>query len=528
MFAEERGFATIHPKTKSSSIMSEKQTLRPVTVERLAHGFRRTLYAFSPSFVKTSSGDKFGYLFNPRLGARSRIPYTETNKKLLEDLGKNMLEAATVADPTAFGKIDAGYTYFGQFIDHDLTLDVDSKLDFAQDARKLTNYRTPNFDLDSLYGDGPAVDAFLYDPQTLKFLLGQNLDADPAIGASNFDLPRSSAGIAIIGDPRNDENLFVAQFHVGMLKFHNAVMDALQAENPTRSHQEIFEMAQVEVRRHYQWCVIHDFLRTMVGKPLLNDVLTKGPKIFSPQRYKHFFMPVEFSVGAYRFGHSMVRDRYRFNQVFDNSEFFWAFAFTRTVVPDNWVINWPSLFSVDGGQPASKARKIDTRVALGMGQLPGAPFGSLFATLSSRNLVRSMALQVVTGQAAAKAMGETPLTEEQLKKSPYANPTPEQMAHHIQTLQLLQQHDGLLLKQTPLWYYILKEAEVRHGGNQLGPVGGRIVAEVFYRLLQQSPSSFLKDPAWKPRFGLQGNDPAQYKIVDILRFAGMLNIPGIS
>lgn len=413
--------------------MPDEKPLAPVVVERLAHGFRRTLFAFSPSFVKTSSEDKFGYLF----GNRNRIPYSEENKQLLEDLGKNMLEVSSVADTTAFSSIDSGYTYFGQFVDHDLTLDVDSKLDLAQDARTFTNYRAPNLDLDSLYGDGPAVDSFLYDPQTLKFILGKNSDADPSIGATDFDLPRSSAGIAIIGDPRNDENLFVAQFHVGMLKFHNAVMDALKGENPAKSESEIFELAQQEVRRHYQWCVFHDFLKTIAGKAVVDDVLANGPKFFTTKKYKHIFMPVEFSVGAYRFGHSMIRDTYRFNQVFANDQFSYAFQFTRRIVPDNWVIHWPSFFSVNEAQAVNKARKIDTRVAFTMGQLPGAPSNSLFAVLSSRNLVRSMALQVVTGQAAAKAIGETPLTDQQLQKSPYSNPSQEQTANHKQTVQVL-------------------------------------------------------------------------------------------
>ena len=489
-------------------------------VERLAHGFKRTLFGFPPSFRRDSNQDKYGYLFESK-SLSSRITFSEGNQQLMTDLGRTMIEQTLQNDAAGFSTIDAGYTYFGQFVDHDLTLDVDSSMSKDQDAKTLTNYRTPNLDLDSIYGKGPAIDAFMYDADGLRFIIGNNNIAD---------LPRTLGGTAIIGDPRNDENLIVAQFHSSMLKFHNAVINQLHKDNPTEPNDELFRMAQKEVRRHYQWVVFHDYLSTIVGPGLIGDLLESGPKLFTYQKSKKFFMPVEFSVAAYRFGHSMIRDRYRFNSTFADHEFFNAFSFTKSSVPAIWNIHWPSFFGTENQPASNKARRIDTRVAFSMGHLPsapGAPTESLFTVLSARNLVRSLALRVPTGQYVAKRMKETPLTAEQLLSNPNNNPGAEQTIQHESTKHVLQSNGGLLLKQTPLWYYILKEAEVLHEGNQLGPVGGRIVAEVFVRLLINDEDSFLNDSEWKPRFGMQ-SETSVYKITDLLRFAGAYPTPGVN
>jgi hypothetical protein len=491
---------------------------------RLAHGFKRTLFGFSPSFKRNSSLDRYGYLFGTKSKA-GIISCSDANRQVLEQLGRSMIDLAGSDDAAGSSGIDSGLVYFGQFVDHDLTFDVDSKTSIAQDAAKLTNYRTPNLDLDSLYGDGPAVDSFMYDSQGLKFVLGRTSGA-----GHEFDLPRTIAGLAIIGDPRNDENLFVAQFHMSLLRFHNAVVDQLQEAASASSADELFRQAQREVRRHYQWVVFHDYLRKIIGEELVEDVLNNGPKFFTRAKFPTFFMPVEFSVAAYRFGHSMIRDRYRFNRNFSDSDFMNAFGFTKGTVPSIWNVHWPSFFGSNDQPAANRARKIDTRVAVSMSRLPtspGAPSNNLFAILSARNLVRSMALQVPTGQYVARKMGQAPLSTEQLLTSPYPNPTPEQLSQHQQTTQALQSNNGFLLKQTPLWYYVLKEAEVLHGGEQLGPVGGRILADVFIRLLIDSEEAFVHHPDWQPRFGWQGGDPKEYKIADLLSFAGTFPVPGL-
>ena len=86
-------------------------------------------------------------------------------------------------------------------------------------------------------------------------LLGNKLDVNPG-GTQAFDLPRSSNGRALIGDPRNDENSIVSQFQGIMLRFHNRMVDI----NPKIGFSEV----NLEVRRHYQWAVVHDFLPKIV------------------------------------------------------------------------------------------------------------------------------------------------------------------------------------------------------------------------------------------------------------------------
>ena len=495
--------------------------------ERLAHGFKRTLFGFPPSFRRNSDQDRFGYLFESKSSV-SVIAFSDANRQLMEELGRAMIDPVGTDDTADLSTIDSGYTYFGQFVDHDLTFDVDSTTRELQKASKLINYRTPNLDLDSVYGDGPAVDAYMYDTQGLRFIVGSS----DRFGRSNpFDLPRTMAGSAIIADPRNDENLIVAQFHTSMLLFHNAVFNQLQQENPTTEPDKLFRMAQREVRRHYQWVVFHDYLRKIVGSRLIDDVLTNGPRLFSYQKHPRFFMPVEFSVAAYRFGHSQIRDIYRFNATFSNNGFSDAFNETKRLVDRSWNIHWPSFFGTDAQPAVNKARKIDTRVAMSMGRLPsapGAPPDSVFTVLSARNLIRSMALGVPTGQYVAKRMKEPPLTRQELLSRANQNLTPPLEAQHRRMGEVLESNDGLLLRQTPLWYYILKEAEVMHDGNQLGPVGGRIVAEVFMRLLAENEDSFLNDSVWKPRFRAPGTPSSTYTIVDLLRFAGTYPILGIN
>lgn len=503
---------------------SEEQASIPA--ERLAHGFRRGQANVSRNFVRASKEDTYGYMFTPK-SLRSKLPYTPDNKSGLEELGRLMLDPSDTDDPAQLSTIDSGYTYFGQFVDHDLTLDRDSDLDNEQDAQAIINYRTPNFDLDSLYGDGPAIDTFLYDHEQLRFIIGLN-----EFSSVEFDLPRNRRGndsnstaTAIIGDPRNDENLFVAQLHLGMLKFHNNVVNQLKNDPAVNSkpNHELFQIAQEEVRHHYQWVIVHDYLKTIIGSELVSDLISNGPKFFTVSKTgkTKFFVPVEFSVAAYRFGHSMIRDRYRFNSMQSNSAFSEAFSFTRRQVNTSWIIDWAAFFSIGNQAAANKARKINTQVALSMGQLPIVPGTNppdLFKILSSRNLIRGMALGLPSGQAVAKKIKAPVLSRDQLLSHP-------NQGNHDQVINLLLANNELLLKQTPLWYYILKEAEVLHDGNMLGPVGGRIVGEVFIRILKDDPKSILNNVGWTPKYGIQSNDPTAYRIIDILRFAGMPNIP---
>ena len=85
---------------------------------------------------------------------------------------------------------------------------------------------------------------------------------------------------------------------------------------------------------------------------------------------------------------------------------------------------------------------------------------------------------------------------------------------------ILNSNGGLLLSKTPLWYYVLREAAVLGGGNQLAPVGGRIVAETFVRLLKRDVSSFLNAPGgFTPM--LPSATLGDFTVADLVIFSGV-------
>jgi len=167
-----------------------------------------------------------------------------TSNGLIEALGRpGGLMDTRGASPDS--DIPAAYTFFAQFVDHDITLDTTSRLesDWVQDPHKVPNLRSASLDLDCVYGFGPEASPHLYDGNSGKLLTGNDTNDE--------DLARAKDGTALIGDPRNDENIFVSQLQLLFHKFHNKLIDA--------GHD--FESAQQEARYHYQYIVLHDFLQ---------------------------------------------------------------------------------------------------------------------------------------------------------------------------------------------------------------------------------------------------------------------------
>jgi hypothetical protein len=199
--------------------------------------------------------------------------------------------------------------------DHDTTLDPLSSLSRQNDPDALRNFRTPRLDLDNVYSSGPDVSRHLYqstfgsEPHSgddEKLLLGLNDEGKPN------DLPRTHDETAIIGDPRNDENLMIAQFQHAMLKFHNRVVDWLRDEED----EEVFGEAQQLVRWHYQWVVLYDFLPTVCQPDIVEEVLDER-EYCTLDRGNDAYLPLEFAGAAYWFGHSQARFEYRVNDEFD-------------------------------------------------------------------------------------------------------------------------------------------------------------------------------------------------------------------
>jgi Animal haem peroxidase len=428
---------------------------------------------------------------------------------LLGGLAGRMLEPkGAEGDPALDSLIPAGYTYFGQFVDHDLTFDPRSSLQRQNDPDLLEDFRTPRFDLDSLYGAGPDDAPFLYDKDDkAKFLIGK------VPGTEQEDLPRNSQGIALVGDPRNDENVIVAQLHLAFLRFHNFVVDHVRATRNDLGPDEVFLEAQHLVRWLYQWVVIEDFLRQrIVGNDIVSDILRPGGEIhlrFYPE--DQAFMPVEFSAAAYRMGHSMVRNDYVLNDVLHELRgkrrvpiFLPRSAEPGPLddlrggrpLPPFWTVQWEHFLDFGGRQP-QRARKIDGRLSAALAAIP-APPGSE-NPLAFLNLLRGLRLDLPSGQAVARRIGtQRVFTNGELDLEPSFG------------------------KEAPLWFYILNEAERLGEGERLGPTGGRIVAETFLALVKSDPASYLNvEPGWRPAppFVEKEGDPFQLK--DIVRLAGV-------
>lgn len=509
---------------------------REISVEALResvkrfHGTKVPLSYFPGSVVNSPCADKFGYMTPAAVRNATSLPFNLGTQTLLGQLGAAMGNPAAAAG--ADSTIPAGYTYFGQFVDHDVTFDISSSLDVPTNATSINNMRSPSLELDSLYGQGPALDAFLYNfpssgpPSAIRMQLGSNQPTGPGGPGgpagpggmqvqTDFDVPRVinplnpalSTNTAIIGDPRNDENLIVSQFHHAMLKFHNEVVDSLVA---VASPGDIFTEAKRIVTHHYQWAVVHDFLKRICG----NAAVTAALGSVAAPINSAFSMPVEFAVGAYRFGHSQIRNQYWLSATQINASLKDVFDFIRNPqipVMSNWVVDMNAFFQT--GIPVAifnMAKKIDSVLAAGLNTLPGFP--PAMASLATRNLRRGLALGLPSGQGVAGHFGIPAMTAAQLTSGLPAG-----------EVAILNASGGLLLAKTPLWYYCLREAAVLQGGNQLGPVGGRIVAETFVRMLKRDPNSFLNaSGGFTPFLPTLPTTPAgQFTVADIVHFAGV-------
>ncbi|HEX5895986.1 MAG TPA: heme peroxidase family protein [Thermoleophilaceae bacterium] len=422
-------------------------------------------------------------------------------------------------------RIPAGFTYLGQFIDHDITFDPTTTLNANVDAEFLINFRTPRFDLDSVYGAGRVVQPFLYDwksePEGVSLLTGRSGDDQVE------DLPRNSQGRALIGDPRNDETAIIAQLHLLFIRFHNAVVERLVDAGRRRKANDLFEAAQKLVRWHYQWIVVHEFLPAVVGEAIADDVISSPADGSAPEVAlkffdwrRHPFIPVEFSGAAYRFGHSMVRRAYGVKRPAPGAGVTAAIEQSLPIFPDlagfrplsdGVIVEWERLFAVDGAPLSPQVSlMVDTSIASPLFELPDEARDQ--ASLPRRNLERGRRLGLPSGQDIAAVMHEPPLTEDELE------------------LAKLPKSRDELKAAAPLWYYLLCETaravdpqDRPRPGTHLGPVGGRIVAEVLVGLLAGDRNSYLhSDPPWQPReLGTDGS----FTMADFIKIAQSWRAP---
>jgi hypothetical protein len=363
----------------------------------------------------------------------------------------------------------AGWPFFGQLVAHDITADR-SPVGAAVEAGALRNARSPRLDLEIIYADGPVGSPYLFDV------------ADPAsflLAAGGADVPRNPQGVALIGDPRDDVHLFALALHTALLRAHNAVVELLRADGVPEA--EVFDRARVTLTWHYQWIVVHDFLPRLVGRQLVEQVLAEGGRWFAPASGAAF-IPLEFADAAYRYGHGQIRHSYRLVDGGPAVPLFPDLVGFGPLPPDRR-LDLAQVFDLPGRAPAQRAKRLDGRLAASLIGLPeqvtGAVDAPAYRSLAVRDLLRGRTTELPSGEAVARLLGVEPLADDETGRSwPHG---------------------------TPLWFYVLKEAELRGGGDRLGPVGGRIVAEVLIGLLRADPASQLSlDPSWTPTLPAAG------------------------
>lgn len=489
-----------------------------------------------------------------KVALQSTSTETQSQEAILRLFARTMFEGKYQSQRQEGNNPDipAGYTYFCQLITHDLTFDPISSVMRFNDPEKIRNFRTPKLDLDSLYGGGPLDSPFLYEDTKNdrsqstfgKFLIGKNeyekgdedgpehnnngdtittSTSEPHISSededrsghnnnsdmsitltgkrcpfSEDDLPRNPESRALIGDPRNDENVIVSQLQLAFMKFHNKVLDDVIQRHPDLQGIQVFQEAQRIVQWHYQWVIVHDLLPKIINPGTLDKILNhpNAPKEYNLHYYewnKRPFIPVEFSIAAFRFGHSMIRDRYNLNykrelhaipvlpltnDQRDNS----LIGFRK--LKEGWTIQWDKFLKIEGSPKTPKAsRTITPRYSRRLQELSEVTKKNI-DNLAILDLLRGYKTDLPSGQAVARAM---------------------------QVEKLLDGPD------VPLLFYILREAEETQGGRKLGPVGGRIVAEVLIGLLVGDPRSYLSvEPKWTPTYPKSG---AEFELRDILAYA---------
>jgi hypothetical protein len=377
--------------------------------------------------------------------------------------------------------VAAVWPFFGQFVAHDITADRSPLVDRA-DPSRIRNFRVPKANLEGVYGTGPVGSPYLYRRDDPAKLL---------LSPSRSDVPRNHEGIALIGDPRNDVHLFTSQMLVAFIGLHNRLVDRLRDDGV--GEQAVFDEARRAATWHYQHVILREFLPGLIGAQLTAELLDDGSQLYRVDADP--YIPFEFADAAYRYGHAQIRARYQVNARFGPCPVFPDLMGFGPVAPEH-AVDWALQIDLEGHPPAQRAKRIDSRLPAPLIALPtqisGAAAGTDYASLANRDLQRGQAVGLASGEAVARRLGVPVLSAAQI---------------------------GLAVHgwagETPLWLYVLKEAEVLHDGDRLGPVGGRIVGEVLVGIIDGDPASFRSvDPSWTPT--LPARHGGAFGLADIL------------
>ncbi len=448
----------------------------------------------------TSGQNRYCRLFPPA-GERPDLS-TEDGLEVIRSLfqlAKGMKDDGTTLQPggSRFA-ISAGYTYFGQFLDHDLTHDRSSASDaWSLEPEEILNEQSCRLDLSHLYGRGPwdRIDRRLYTGIRLRvgavcvprkrMFAPQRRSFDVAVGPDG----------PLVADKRACENVILRQLTAVFCRLHNLAVD--QFSSDYSDDKELFERARLQTTWQFQRLVWEDYLPRVLSPGVYAKVFRRRQPSID---WKVFSIPVEFSVAAMRFGHSMVRERYFLSER--------DFCLRDLLKHGQQATSLDATLEIDWGRfvqnasatapSAVTAQPIDTGITEALHHIPLAtiqlfnsadfslvPLHKVFTEsgglpLPFLSLLRAAGLRLPSGQTVAEAFGEPVLDDTELASLPNG--------HQVASA------GAVLLEKTPLFYYILRESEIRCNGNRLGPTGSHLVAETIYGSLLHDPNSILNHP----------------------------------
>lgn len=417
----------------------------------------------------------------------------DTRDASLQALSQAFIGASPYGPPTV-DPLPAIYTYFGQFIAHEV-----SRL-FQAEEGVFSSLNTSRFDLDTVFYPTGKFSDIAQGCAPLCEVFGDAALGNTAPGTTiNLaDLPRTVDGAPVVPDCRNDANPMLAQLHVAILEKYRALI-------PKYGRREAY--ARLKTLLHA--IAINDYLREVVDACVYNDVSETGRKLVNPQQTppQFFLTPIEFAAGAFRFGHAMVRDSYRWSKTHLDREAELPELLLHTHVggglfkdgipairrlPTDWTMEKADMFEAKGKPMPNLANRIHPAIASGLQDLaqtfvPGAE--QLYTNLAEKTLLRGQEVMLPSAQRLWTRI--EPKCGRFLTENEITGPPGSRFYGALTTRELCHQ---TLAERTPLWFYVLRESEVLHDGRKLGPLGGRIVLETIHAAISAAGS----DPSSLP------------------------------
>lgn len=519
--------------------------------------------------VRVSHGSAFPIELEEKFAPKSSTPRvvplgflfpeltTQPDKRLpdLEDTVDNLKKLAETmradSDDLRFSDIPAGYTYFGQFVAHDMAFfdlgvrhpeHPQSSCDFRnlteplgqKSFEILKNKRSSQLQLDSIYEAAEFLDdaAHLRVGQCTRSTVAHDVLPNDAELDDFHDVPRVPVDAGpdercdpLIGDPRNDNNLIVSQLHVAFLRAHNALVDQERGSAPVQPKH--FTAARTRLRQLYHHVLIDDFLKTIADENIVNEVLQKP---IGDADAPGFCLPLEFTAAAFRFGHAMIRNTYYYNDRLPLVSFnaliprnqMRAEGNPTPTLPKSKIMQWKRFVARRNGSIQTDnpnfARLIGPTLVMPLFKVldeNGQPT-HCEVNLATMDLLRGYMLRLPTGQAIADELLARGRNIRKLENH-------EVLEAAVSNKQRTILRDAGFDAKTPLWFYILAEAKQLGGGNKLGPVGSAIVAEVLIAFVRSSadpilPKAGSNDVGFIPPETTSG----EFKLPDLLRLAGVL------